>query len=148
MPIGIYKRNEKERERLKEISKKFQFKKGHKVPEEWKKKHRGKRKDAGIKKITVEESKIRKNFINGRYRARKRQSEGSHTFGEWELLKKQYGYICPSCKREEPKIQLSEDHIIPLSKGGSDFIENIQPLCIKCNCVKRTQIIKYNNELR
>lgn len=68
---------------------------------------------------------------------------GSHTFGEWELLKKQYNLICPCCKKSEPKIKLTEDHIIPLSKGGSDLIENIQPLCKSCNCKKQTKIIKY-----
>lgn len=68
---------------------------------------------------------------------------GFHTWGEWELLKKQYNYTCPCCKDIEPKVQLSQDHIIPLSKGGSDYIENIQPLCKSCNFKKHTKIIKY-----
>lgn len=71
---------------------------------------------------------------------------GSHTFGEWELLKKQYNYTCPSCGLTETKIRLTEDHIIPLSKGGSDLIENIQPLCQSCNSKKHTKIIKYERK--
>lgn len=67
----------------------------------------------------------------------------SHTFGEWELLKKQYGHTCPSCKISEPEIKLTIDHIIPLSRGGSDLIENIQPLCLKCNLKKHTKIVKF-----
>jgi len=67
----------------------------------------------------------------------------SHTFGEWELLKKQYNNTCPCCHKSEPKINLTEDHVIPLSKGGSDLIENIQPLCLGCNIKKHTKIIKY-----
>lgn len=69
---------------------------------------------------------------------------GSHTFGDWENLKKQYGFTCPCCKKSEPEIKLTEDHVIPLSKGGSDLIENIQPLCLSCNIKKHTKIIKYN----
>jgi len=86
-----------------------------------------------------------KNHYNRQRRNRKLNAEGSHTFGEWELLKKQYGYTCPCCGKEEPDIKLTEDHIIPLSKGGSDHIENIQPLCRSCNSKKHTKIIKYDN---
>jgi len=85
----------------------------------------------------------RKLFLNLRRRARKLSAEGSHTFREWELLKKQYGFICLSCRKKEPDIKLTEDHINPLIKGGSDFIDNIQPLCINCNCKKHTKIINY-----
>ena len=78
-----------------------------------------------------------------RRRARIRGAKGNFTVGEWELLKKQYNYTCPACGRKEPEIKLTPDHIIPLSRGGSNNIENIQPLCINCNCKKYTKIIKY-----
>lgn len=85
---------------------------------------------------------------NKRNRLKRSNLSGSfHTFGEWEMLKKQYGFMCPCCKKKEPFIgrfkSLTEDHIIPLSKGGSDYIENIQPLCQRCNCEKHTKIIKF-----
>ena len=84
----------------------------------------------------------RKLFLNARRRARIRGAIGSFTFGEWELLKKQYGYCCPCCSKCEPEIKLEIDHIIPLSKGGSNYIENIQPLCGSCNSKKHDKMIK------
>lgn len=85
----------------------------------------------------------RKLWLNNQRRVRKLGNGGTHTLGEWEILKAQYNWICPSCKRLEPEIKLTRDHIIPLSKGGSDNIENIQPLCRNCNCRKNTLDIKY-----
>jgi len=76
----------------------------------------------------------------------KRNSYGNHTFEQWEELKKKYNYTCLSCNKKEPEIKLTEDHVVPLSKGGSDYIENIQPLCRKCNSKKLTKIINYKNE--
>ena len=82
---------------------------------------------------------------NKRNRVLKRINEQglTHTWEEWETLKIQYGYTCPCCKKQEPGIKLTEDHIIPLSKGGTDLIENIQPLCRSCNCKKYTKSFKY-----
>lgn len=68
---------------------------------------------------------------------------GSHTFGEWENLKAQYNWTCPCCLKREPEIKLTKDHIVPVSVGGSDNIENIQPLCAHCNFKKHLKSIKY-----
>jgi 5-methylcytosine-specific restriction endonuclease McrA len=77
-------------------------------------------------------------------RAMKRGTDGVHTLQDWDTLKAQYNWTCPSCKKVEPEILLTEDHIIPLTKGGSNNIENIQPLCKSCNSKKHTKIIKYD----
>lgn len=76
-------------------------------------------------------------------RAKRKSVNGCFTKEEWEDLKKQYNFICPSCNKKEPEIRLSIDHIIPLSLGGSNKKDNIQPLCVPCNVSKHTKIIKY-----
>jgi len=85
----------------------------------------------------------RKLWFNRQRRVMKLGNGGYHTLEEWEILKAQYNWTCPACKKQESEISLTEDHIIPLSKGGSDNIENIQPLCQSCNCKKHAKIIKY-----
>ena len=82
-------------------------------------------------------------FYGERHRARKMGALGCHTSHELKEMKPEYGFTCPCCKKSEPDIQLTEDHIIPLSQGGSDFIENIQPLCRSCNGKKYTKTIKF-----
>ncbi len=78
-----------------------------------------------------------------RRKVRLRNNGGFHSKYEWENLKAQYNWTCPSCKIGEPEIKLTKDHIISILNGGSDNIENIQPLCRSCNSKKNSKNIRY-----
>ena len=75
-------------------------------------------------------------FVKDR-RHRIRANGGKFTLEEWNVMKKKYNYTCPDCKRKEPEIKLTIDHIIPLTKKGKHSKENIQPLCHSCNSRKK-----------
>lgn len=65
------------------------------------------------------------------------------TIEEWQRLLDRYDHRCLCCGSED---LITADHIIPLSKGGSNHISNIQPLCVTCNSKKGVEIIDYRNK--
>lgn len=52
------------------------------------------------------------------------------------------GGRCLSCGAHE---ELTVDHIRPLGRGGSNAIENIQPLCAACNNAKGHRVMDYRS---
>ena len=51
-------------------------------------------------------------------------------------MKEFFNSTCVICFGESGLINVEKDHIIPLYKGGSNSIQNIQPLCALCNSRK------------
>ena len=76
-------------------------------------------------------------------KALKLKNGGIFTIDEWEDLKAKFKNMCLGCKKSEPEVKLTIDHIIPVSKGGRNEVSNIQPLCRSCNASKYTKIIKF-----
>lgn len=69
-------------------------------------------------------------------RARIAAAKGSFTTLEWLRLCIQYAYACGYCGEWTA---LAADHRIPLSRGGTNSIENIIPACRTCNSRKGRQ---------
>lgn len=73
-------------------------------------------------------------------RYRIRGADGSHTQKEWLELCDRHGNTCLCCGKET---ELTRDHVLPISLGGTNDIGNIQPLCLTCNLKKNNKHIDY-----
>ena len=68
------------------------------------------------------------------------KSKGDYSLDEWEQTKAYFGNRCAYCGVSSDV--LSQDHFIPLSKGGSYTKDNIIPACIRCNSSKNNTDFK------
>jgi hypothetical protein len=85
---------------------------------------------------------------------KKKGVNGTHTSDEWIDLKKKFNNSCANCGISEETLRqkwkgthftkLTRDHIIPISKNGTDYIKNIQPLCVSCNARKKDEGVMQN----
>jgi len=71
-------------------------------------------------------AQIRRRFI-------KAGLEDHYTKEEWQRLLHKYDCRCVKCGGAE---NIEVDHVVPLSGGGTNTIDNIQPLCRSCNAQK------------
>jgi len=63
--------------------------------------------------------------------AQKRNLVSDLTQEQWETILKMYDYRCAYCGTNEKK--LTQDHVIPVAKGGGYTMGNIVPACTSCN---------------
>lgn len=108
---------------------------------EWRKLHPEEAKENRRKWNRENSEKNKISHLNNKIKREK--CDGKFTVKEWIEKKKEYNFTCPACGKKEPDIKLSVDHINPLILGGTNYIENIQPLCIPCNSRKNGKYIKY-----
>jgi 5-methylcytosine-specific restriction endonuclease McrA len=81
------------------------------------------------------ENRLQATAIERTRRARFRGSEGFHTATEITGLLQKQKCKCANCK-VSLKAGYHADHIMPLARGGSNWISNIQLLCPTCNMRK------------
>lgn len=65
-----------------------------------------------------------------------RERDGAHTEVEWLALCAASPRECRYCGVRINALNSSKDHRIPLQRGGSDLIENIDRICWECNMEK------------
>ena len=73
-------------------------------------------------------------------RALKKACEGSHTRHEWAEILQQHAFCCAYCGiRQTTELRLTRDHYTPLTKGGTNYADNIIPACRSCNSKKKNR---------
>lgn len=76
-------------------------------------------------------------------RARRYQAPGDFDSDEWAIIVAWWGKCLVCGTRDD----LTVDHVVPLSRGGSNGVSNLQPLCGPCNSRKGRRIIDYRDPL-
>lgn len=89
------------------------------------------------------EDQDRFNVQNQNNRAAKMGAKGTFTYEEWMILRQHFGDVCGRCKT--PMVRPVIDHVIPLSRSGTNYIENIQTLCKDCNSGKGARPMDYRD---
>lgn len=78
-----------------------------------------------------------------REKIQRRQAEGWHSEVQWRMLLAEHDYRCYYCgvemTFEDGPYKWTRDHIVPISRGGTDNIDNIVPACKSCNSSKGTK---------
>lgn len=69
-------------------------------------------------------------------RMKKLGVEGKIYLIHWIYSMHIHKYSCTHCNTHGSKERLTMDHIIPVSYGGTNIPENIQPLCLPCHNTK------------
>lgn len=104
---------------------------------QWRLKNPEKQKDATRKwnERNPEAKRLHQNLR----RSRERNATGKHTIKQLREMMVNQDNKCVYCKCEISNCY-HIDHIIPLSRGGGNGIENIQILCIDCNQRKHNKM--------
>ena len=113
----------KNKDRINRYSSLYQKSKGYKFSKKWKKENP----DKVVEYRTKRKAKQYGAKIN------------DFTKKQWSYVLEALGNECFYCGRDD--VKLTQDHIIPLFRGGNHTLMNIVPACLSCNCSKGTKFI-------
>lgn len=72
--------------------------------------------------------------IDNQARRRSRLGDGRVTRADWTRIKDEYGHRCAYCARHPARLE--QEHLEPLSRGGTHDPDNVVPACRQCNASK------------
>lgn len=72
------------------------------------------------------------------HRRRARQKQNGEFYIRPQFLKRLYNSPCVACGSKK---NITQDHIIPIARGGTHGEGNLQPLCKKCNSSKKDKFM-------
>lgn len=75
-------------------------------------------------------------------RAKKIGVSGKISMNEWKSALSLTNFMCISC---EDALADTIDHVIPLSLGGTNTYDNIQPMCLRCNLKKGRRQVDFRS---
>jgi 5-methylcytosine-specific restriction endonuclease McrA len=98
--------------------------------------NREKARESERRRRAADPDKVRARCANRR--ARRKGAEGHYTVADIAAIRLKQGGVCakPGCGCRD---NLTVDHILALTKGGSNWPSNLQLLCSSCNSVKGTR---------
>ena len=77
--------------------------------------------------------RVKSNVSSTNSRCRTRGIPGTFTWQEWVALCELHNNTCVECGSTE---RMTIDHIVPLWRDGPNTIDNVRPLCSRCNSRK------------
>jgi 5-methylcytosine-specific restriction endonuclease McrA len=96
--------------------------------------------------LVSEKGRAARNRGNAKRRALGRRIVATLTSVQWLEIKDLYDHSCVYCGKWYAA--LTQDHVIPISKGGHHIKENIVPACRSCNSKKHTGSLPFILERR
>lgn len=102
-------------------------------------------KNPSLDPVAYQKYLARKKVQDANYKAFQRgctrDDENHISLKSWLEIKEKHGNKCAECGIiESVEVKMTVDHIHPVSKGGKNNKENIQPLCWPCNSKKQATV--------